>query len=136
MKPRTIILAAVFGGIVLSVSGFLIADCADAQTPVPRPDIPLARQGSIYNFRCQPVEPIDKMNQICAVRTDQIEPIELGCVPSTTLDIVEIEVTIERTPDNDALVRCYATDTEGNVSDYSDNAGIADFIPPGKPYVN
>jgi hypothetical protein len=107
-----------------------------AQTPVPRPDISLERQGSVYNFRCQPVEPIDKMNQICAIRTDQIEPIELGCVDHTDLSVAVIAVTVERTPNNDAFIRCYATDTEGNVSDYSDNAGIADFIPPGKPYVN
>jgi hypothetical protein len=106
-----------------------------AQTPVPQPDIPLEKQGSIYFFSCQPVEPIDKMNQMCAVRTDQTEPVELGCIDHTTLEVATIEITVERTPHNDAFIRCYATDTEGNISDISDNAGIADFTPPGKPHV-
>jgi hypothetical protein len=134
VSARNITLAVVGGLIVLAVL-FFAGKEAWAQTPAPTPDVPLDRQGSVYNFRCQPVEPIDNMNQMCAVRTDQTEPVELGCVPATTLDIVDMEVTIDRTPHQDAYIRCYATDTQGNVSDYSENAGIADFTPPGKPVV-
>lgn len=98
------------------------------------PDVDLARQGSVYTLNCQPVEPIDKMNQVCAVRTDGTTPVELGCVDHTTLAVAEIEVSVDRTPHQDALLRCYVTDSEGNISDISDNAGIADFTPPGKPH--
>lgn len=106
-----------------------------AQTPAPHPDVPLDKQGAVYYLNCQPVDPIDKMDQVCAVRTDQTSPVELGCIAHTTLDVAVIEVTVERTPHQDAFIRCYATDTEGNVSDISDNAGVADFTPPGKPHV-
>jgi hypothetical protein len=135
MKARTVILAAIFGSIVITVCGFLIAECARAQTPAPHPDIILAREGSTYTFRCQPVEPIDKLALICAVRSDLAEPEELGCVDHTIIDAVSMTVTVQRTPHVDGKIRCYAADSEGNVSDYSDNAGLVDFTPPGKPNV-
>lgn len=117
--------------LILFVSGV-----AGAQTPTPRPDIDLARSGSTYPLKCQPTEPIDKLVQICAVRTDlEGDPIELGCVAHTTLDVASLEVTVARTPFIDASIRCYAIDSEGNVSDISDNAGLADFTPNGRPWV-
>ncbi len=113
----------------------LLTGAAVAQTPAPQPDIPLAREGATYTIGCQPVEPIDKMNQACAVRTDLTEPVELGCVDHTTLEPAVITVTVQRTPHQDAFIRCYVTDSEGNVSEISDNAGVADFTPPGRPHV-
>jgi hypothetical protein len=133
MKPFHIILAVIAVAIVLTLIGFGIAEIAKPQTPTPHPDVDLIRQGSVYNFSCQPVEPIDKMNQMCAVRTDQVEPVELGCIDHNDLSVAVIAVTVERTPHNDASIRCYATDSEGNVSDISANAGVADFTPPGRP---
>jgi hypothetical protein len=133
MKPFHIILAVIAGAIVLTLIGFGIAEIAKSQTPTPHPDIDLARDGSTYQFNCQPVEPIDKMNQMCAVRTDTQEPVELGCVDHATLDVATITITVNRTPHQDGMIRCYATDSEGNVSDISANAGVADFTPPGRP---
>ena len=112
---------------------FLLVGVANAQTPYP--DVDLAREGSTYTFGCQPVEPIDKLIQICAVRSDLAEPIELGCVDHTTLDAVSMTVTVARTPHIDGQIRCYAADSEGNVSDYSANSGLVDFSPPGNPHV-
>jgi hypothetical protein len=131
MKINLKVAAYIIVGIVIVFASFK----AFAQTPAPQPDVPLEREGSTYQFSCQPVEPIDKMNQLCAVRTDQDEPVELGCVDHTTLDVATISITVERTPHQDAMIRCYATDTEGNVSDISENAGVADFTPPGRPNV-
>ena len=109
---------------------------AYAQTPAPQPDVDLARSGTAYPFRCQPVEPIDKMVQMCAARTDlEGDPIELGCVAHTTIAAVSMEVTVARTPFVDAELRCYAIDSEGNVSAYSENVGRADFTPNGRPFV-
>jgi len=133
MKTRDIILAAIGGAIVLAVIIFGFVEFAGAQEP--HPDIDLARQGSTYPFHCQPVEPIDKMVQICAVRTDQVEPVELGCVDHSTIDTATITISVDRTPHEDGKIRCYAIDSEGNVSDISDNAGVADFTPNGKPHV-
>jgi hypothetical protein len=138
MKPLHIVLVIIGGAIVLTVIGFLFADFANAQTPTPTatyPDVDLPRQGSSYTFRCQPVEPIDKLTQICAARTDLPEIVELGCVDHSTIDAAPMTVTVERTPHVDGEIRCYAADSEGNLSDMSDNAGLVDFTPPGKPHV-
>jgi hypothetical protein len=132
MTTRTIILAAVSIVIVVFVLCFGILEIASAQET--HPDVPLEKQGSIYFLSCQPVEPIDKMNQMCAVRTDQTAPVELGCIDHTDLSVAVIEVTVARTPHEDGFIRCYATDTEGNISDISENAGVADFTPPGRPH--
>lgn len=115
--------------------GLGILQIVQAQTPTPYPDIDLQRVGSTYPFSCQPVEPIDKMNQMCAVRTDLSEPVELGCVDHSTLAVATIPITVNRTQHQDGMIRCYATDSEGNVSDISTNAGVADFTPPGRPVV-
>jgi len=122
---RSIVIAAVLA----------LAVPALAQTPAPLPDVDLAREGSTYTIVCQPVEPIDKMIELCAVRTDTLDPTELGCVSHSTLDPAPIEVTVVRTPHQDAMIRCYANDSEGNVSDISENAGVADFTPNGRPRV-
>jgi len=136
MKPFHIVLAVVGGMIVLIVAIFLIVDVSSAQTPAPYPDVDLARQGTTYGFQCQPVEPIDKMVSMCAARTDLPDGvIELGCVDATAIDAVQMTITLDRTPHVDASIRCYAVDSEGNVSDYSENIGIADFTPNGKPHV-
>jgi hypothetical protein len=135
MKPYQIVLAVFFGVVFAAVLAFLIVDLAQGQTPSPYPDIPLEREGATYTFNIQPVEPIDKMIQLCCTRVDLVEPIELGCVAHTTLDLAPITVSVDRTPHQDAEIRCYAEDSEGNVSDLSSNAAWADFTPPGKPHV-
>lgn len=112
---------------------FAIATVAIAQTT--HPDVRLKRTGSTYPFSCQPTEPIDGMTSICAIRTDLVEPIELGCVDHATLEVATLTITVERTPFADAEIRCYAIDSEGNVSDFSDNVGFADFTPNGRPFV-
>jgi hypothetical protein len=137
MKTRGIVLCVIGGLIVAAVILFGFAEFAGAQET--HPDIDLARQGSTYTLVCQPVEPIDKMVSMCAIRTFvstlEMEPRELGCVPHSTLDPISIEVTVERTPHQDGMLRCYAIDSEGNVSDISMNAGVADFTPNGRPRV-
>jgi hypothetical protein len=119
----------------LAVASAILLLSVDAAAQEVHPDVNLTRQGSSYTLQCQPVEPIDKMVQMCAVRTDQAEPVELGCVDHSTLDSVSIEVTVDRTPHEDGMLRCYAIDSEGNVSDISENAGKADFTPNGRPHV-
>jgi len=114
----------------------LVASVAGAQTIAPQPDVDLTRTGSTYPITCQPTEPVDKLIEICAVRTDLGgDPIELGCTPHTSIAAVTFEVTVSRTPFQDAEIRCYALDSEGNVSEYSDNVGLADFTPNGRPWV-
>ncbi len=109
---------------------------ANAQTPAPQPDVDLKRSGSTYPFTCQPTEPIDKLMEVCAVRTDlDGEPIELGCALHSTIEPVTFNITVARTPFEDAEIRCYARDSEGNESGYSGNVGRADFTPNGKPFV-
>ncbi len=99
-------------------------------------DVDLARSGSMYPITCQPTDPVDKLAQICAVRTDlDGDPIELGCTPHTSSLAVTFDITVARTPFQDAEIRCYAVDSEGNVSDLSDNVGRADFTPNGRPFV-
>ncbi len=129
---RWILVAAV-------VMFFIYLFCAGesrAQTPAPHPDVDLARSGSTYPITCQPTDPVDKLEQICAVRTDlEGEPVELGCTPHTSALAVTFDITVARTPFQDGEIRCYAIDSEGNVSDLSDNVGRADFTPNGKPVV-
>ena len=72
------------------------------------------------------------------MRTDlPDDPLELGCAEQllAPLKPVTWEIAVERTPMQDAEIRCYAIDFGGNVSEYSANAGIADFTPPGRPWV-
>ena len=133
MKTRDKILAIAGGVIFLTVLGLGVCEMASAQETYP--DIDLVRQGSTYGVGCQPVEPIDKLVQICVVRTDLENLIELGCVDHTDLSVATIVVTVDRTPHIDGQLRCYAVDSEGNLSLYSENIGIADFTPPGRPHV-
>jgi len=135
MRISTLFLVAVA---VLSTVFFWVSN-GKAQTPVPQPNIPLERSGAVYRFACQPVEPASMSDIMCAVRTDLPgDPLELGCetqTGETALDIIVIEITVERTPMQDAQIRCRAIDAGLNPSDLSDNYGIADFTPPGRPWV-
>ena len=120
--------------------GFLVAILLAApalgQTPAPHPDVPLKRTGGVYPIACH--TPLDTdLDQVCWVRTDLIDGvIELGCMdgPSPDTDY-GIDLTIDRTPHTIALIKCYVTDWDGNISEYSDNSGIIDFMPPGKPRI-
>lgn len=126
---------AILAGLAFGTLLILVVN-ARALPPVAQPDVDLTRSGSTYPITCQPTEPFDKMIQICAVRTDlDGDPVELGCVNHTTIEAASLEITVARTPFEDAEVRCYAIDSEGNISAYSDNVGIADFTPNGKPWV-
>jgi hypothetical protein len=135
-----------FPYIVLMV---LAASVAVAQTPAPRPDVPLLSTGGIYPVRCMSPDDAD-MKEICFVRTDLPDVVELGCAPAgfTRPDceveepvdglpscIASLDLSIEATPDDDAEIRCYAVDISGLVSDYSENAGTVDFTRPGRPFV-
>ncbi len=132
MSNRSIVLAVFLGVILFTIFCFLTKN-ADAQETWP--DIALTRQGSTYNINCQPVEPIDLLAQICVVRTDLEGIIELGCIDHIDLTVATLTVSVDRTPHLDGQLRCYAVDTELNSTNYSENAGIVDFTPPGRPHV-
>ena len=113
----------------------LISFSANAQTPEPMPDIPLNREGGIYPMSCH--TPLDTdLAQLCFVRVDIDPPLELGCMPATDPDAdYTMDITVERTPHQNASIKCYMIDTTLNVGLESDNSGTVDFTPPGKPRV-
>jgi len=117
----------------IALSLFWWGDLAYSQEP--RPDVPLDRVAGLYPITCIAPSDLD-LAEICFVRADLPDQVlELGCVPALADQAATLEVTIERTPHIDAEVRCYATDTSANLSDYSENAGTVDFTPPGRPRV-
>jgi hypothetical protein len=134
MKPLHFVLAIIGGAIVLTVAGFLIVDFANAQTPPPYPDIPLTPVSGTYGVTCAGPDDAD-MAELCLVRSDSNPVIELVCAAAGPSAEIRMEFELESTPNDDAEIRCYAKDTTGLVSDYSPNAGIVDFTPPGVPHV-
>jgi hypothetical protein len=134
MKKRDIILAAIGISIVMTVCGFLIAEFGMAQTPPPYPDIPLTPVSGTYAVTCAAPSDSD-MAELCLVRSDASPVVELVCAPSGPSEEVRMEFELASTPNADAEIRCYARDTTGLVSDYSPNAGLVDFTPPGAPHV-
>lgn len=125
----------------LAAIGLLVlflAAAAHAQTPE---DVSLKRVGGLYEIIAEwPPEP-DAVS-ICCARVDVEPALDFGCVITreTYVDaeglnhtVAILTTAILRTIRNDAVVRCTATDLDGNVSDPSLNAGIADFTPPSPP---
>lgn len=135
MKTRNLILMIVGSLIVIAVVVFGIVELAKAQTPTPRPNVPLLQTGGIYNAGCQPVEPFATVVKVCWVRTDTTEPTELGCVDSFGGAEARMDLDIVLSINEIAEVRCYVVSDQGVPSDYSENAGIVDFTQPGRPYV-
>ncbi len=114
----------------------LLGLTASAQTPAPHPDVPMTRAGGVYPIGCH--TPLDTdLEQACWARTDLPEGVvELGCVEAPDPDTrYGIDVTVDRTPHVNAVIKCYVTDSEGLISEYSDNSGMINFMPPGKPRV-
>jgi hypothetical protein len=133
MKIRTIALIA-GGCVIAAVLLFLVVDFAKAQTPPPYPDIPLTPVSGTYAVTCAAPDDAD-MAELCLVRADSNPVIELTCAAAGPSAEIRMEFELESTPNDDAEIRCYAKDTTGLVSDYSPNAGIVDFTPPGVPHV-
>jgi hypothetical protein len=118
------------------LAAILLAAPALGQTPATYPDVPLERTGGVYPIGCH--TPLDTdLDQVCWARTDLVDGVvELGCMDGPLPDTdYRMDVAVERTPHVNAIVKCYVTDTEGLISDYSDNSGIIDFMPPGKPRI-
>lgn len=111
-----------------------MAVVARAQTPTPRLDVPLLRVSGVYKITCHSPSDAD-MDQLCFVRTDLADPLELGCVAAGPDVDKSLDLNVAETSGVDAEIRCYAVDTSGLVSDYSPNAGLVDFTRPGRPYV-
>lgn len=111
---------------------------AHAQTPE---DVRLKRVGGLYEIvALWPPEP-DAVN-VCCARVDAVPVLDLGCATArdtrldpngVSLTIATLTVAIPKTVRDDAEVRCTSADADGNVSDPSPNAGIADFTPPSPP---
>jgi hypothetical protein len=97
-------------------------------------DVPLTPTGGVYPVSFMPPDDTD-LFQVCCLRADLTPVVELGCVDAVPSVVGTVSVTIDSTPNDDAEIRCYATDTTGLVSDYSPNAGIVDFTPPGSPLI-
>ncbi len=120
--------------------GFLVAILfaapAFAQTPAPHPDVPLKKVGGVYDIGCH--TPLDTdLDQVCWVRVDLAVGVdELGCLHGPSPDTTyRTNIAVQQTPHEDATVKCYVTDTEGLISEYSDNSGLIDFSPPGRPRI-
>jgi hypothetical protein len=134
MKIRTIILAAFFGSITLTTFGFLVADCANAQTDIVRP--PIEESGKYQmsvEIQTQDPEDIDVF-QACCARMDTVPPTSLGCAARAASEmVIGFQVDIVKTPGDDAEVRCYVENSE-DASDYSHNAYIILFpLRPNTP---
>ena len=134
MRKQSEVVWVSVGVLVGVLIGLLASSPASAQTPTPRPDLPLLATGGIYPMWCMSPPDVD-MAQICFVRTDLADPVELGCVSAGPSEEVMLDLNIASTTDVDAEIRCYAVDTDGLVGDYSLNAGTVDFTRPGRPYV-
>ncbi len=109
---------------------------ASAQTPAPHPDVPLKKVGGVYDIGCH--TPLDTdLDQVCWVRTDlSAGVIELGCLHGPSPDTTyRTDISVQQTPNENADVKCYVSDTEGLVSEYSDNSGLIDFTRPGRPRI-
>ncbi len=120
--------------------GFLVAILfaapAFAQTPEPHPDVPLQKVGGVYDIGCH--TPLDTdLSQACWVRTDLAAGVdELGCVDAPAPDTdYRTDISVAQTENDDAEIKCYVIDTEGLVSNYSDNSGLIDFTGPGAPRI-
>ena len=110
----------------------IIVNNAKAQTA--HPDIPLNKVGEIYTMSCMAPSDTD-LKKVCFVRTDMSEIIEYGCVDAQPDTVATMTFTVGITQDDDAEIKCYASDETNIPSDYSDNSGTIDFTRPGKPYV-
>lgn len=116
------------------LAAVLLAATASAQTA--HPDVPLTRTGGVYPIGCMTPSDTD-LDQVCWVRTDLPEGVvELGCMNGPDPDTAyHVDMTVERVPHTIAIIKCYVTDFESLLSEYSDNSGIIDFMPPGKPRI-
>ena len=119
-------------------ASLLLASPVLAQTPVPTPtplpDVKLVRVGSVYTVKAQAPPDLD-MAQICVVRADLDPMTELGCVPAGPDEIVTIDIQVQQTSFDDAEIRAYSVDDDNLVSVLSENAGLIDFTPPGRPKI-
>jgi len=113
----------------------LLSSVANAQTPTPRPNVPLLQTGGIFNAGCQPTPPYDDVVKACWVRTDTVDPVELGCVDSIGNAEARMDLNMVIDIGDVAEIRCYVVNSQNIPSDYSENAGIVDFTQPGKPFV-
>lgn len=121
--------------LLVIAAALILVRIATAQTPTPRPNVPLLQTGGIFNAGCQPVAPYDTVVQACWVRTDTTEPVELGCVDSVGGAEARMDLNMVVNIGEVAEIRCYVVSDQGVPSDYSENAGIVDFTRPGRPYV-
>jgi len=98
----------------------------------PREDITLSQVSGTYTVKAMMPDDLDVI-QLCTVRVDLEPVIEYGCVDAGPSVIVSMQITVAATPGIDAVIRVYAVDVEGLMSDYSPNAGRIDFTKPGTP---
>lgn len=131
IKIDLVAAALVAAACVIAVMLILfISSVAKSQTP--HPDVPLAKTGGVYNIGCVTPSDLD-LADLCFVRSDLAEVAELGCLPSPDPDTeYRLDLSVHHTANDDAEIRCYVVDTDGNVGDLSDNAGLVDFTRPGK----
>ncbi len=121
----------------------LFAFMAAAQTPTPtstpQPDVTLGRTAGVYHAGCLADQADTDLVSGCFVRADVSPVTELGCTieVSTRADdvllgtVFRMDFAVQQTTFDDAEIRCYVTDIDFS-SEYSTNAGIIDFTPPGR----
>ena len=97
-------------------------------------DIDLKPSAGVYTVKVQSPSDAD-MAKICVERVDVSPSVELGCMSASANEIVVVEVTVPITLNDDAELRAFAYDLDGNKSDASSNAGIIDFTNPGAPTI-
>ena len=107
-------------------------------------DVLIIPIGGVYTLHVAwPPEP--DVAEICCLRIDTPPEEIVGCDSTHSPfvdrdginhpDTATVTAVIAPTLNNDALVVCRASDTSGNVSANSPNAGIIDFTPPSAPSV-
>jgi len=117
--------------VLIVVAASAIASRSEAQAPA---DVQLRQGAGVYEVKVQSPTDLD-LDRVCVERVDVTPAFDLGCSPAAPSEIVTISVTISRTPLDDAELRAFAYDLDGNKSEPSPNAGLVDFTPPNGPVV-
>jgi hypothetical protein len=87
-----------------------------------------------YPVGCQD-QGSDEVRQACWQRVDTATPEDLACMSIEIGGTAAANVTLTTTPNQDAHIKCFASDRAGNASGLSPNDGIVDFTPPLVPLI-
>ena len=96
----------------------------------------LRKVAGTYRIAC--VTPMDTdLALACMVRADLAAPLpDIDCMSASDPDTSYwFNLSIHPTPGDNAEIRCYVADLDGNLSSLSFNKGTIDFTAPRRPWV-